>query len=71
MKLRCANTNKLYPVEVLEAPFARATGNRRAAVTSGQPGDYKVTFPDGDWCCPAAMIGQWGELVSDQPPAGE
>lgn len=65
MKLRCKNTNREYRVEVLEAPFARATNNRRAPVTSGEPGDYLVHFSDGPWACRKDLIGKWGELIED------
>jgi hypothetical protein len=69
MKLRCRNTGKLVNVDVLEAPWARDTGVKRAPVTSGQPGDYRVHFPDGAWACKRELISQWGELIEDDAPA--
>lgn len=68
MKLRCRNTGKLLDARVLDAPWSRDTGNKRAAVTSGSPGDYVVAFPDGEWACKAALIENWGELITDDAP---
>lgn len=65
MKLRCRNTQQTLRVEILEAPFARDTGNKRAPVTSGQPGDYLVHFKDGPWCCKRELIEHWGDLITD------